>query len=43
MDTDKLVAFTYPICVDFKGEEKPEYPQKDPRSTGEIDCANSLT
>ena len=25
-----------PICVDFREEGKPKYPEKNPRSTGEI-------
>ena len=30
------------FCVDFKEGGKPEYPKKNPRSTGEIICGNSL-
>ena len=26
----------YPTCVDFREGGKPEYPEKNPRSTGEI-------
>ena len=30
-----LVSLECPICVDFR-ERKPEYPEKNPQSTGEI-------
>ena len=44
MVNDKLVALSIVlICFDFKEEGKPEYPEKTPRSTGEINCGNSLT
>ena len=29
-----------PICVDFRKRGKPEYPEKNPQSTGKIDCEN---
>ena len=29
------------ICVDFREGGKPEYPEKNPRSTGEINYGNS--
>ena len=30
------VCIKCPTCVELRGEEKPEYPEKNPRSTGEI-------
>ena len=42
MDADiNLVAFGCPTCVDFKEGGKPEYPENNPGSTGEINCDNS--
>ena len=29
-----------PYYVDFREGVKPEYPEKNPRSTGEINCGN---
>ena len=29
------------FCVDFREGEKPEYPEKNPRSTGQINYGNS--
>ena len=43
IDTDKLVALKCPIYVDFREGGKLEYPEKNPRSTGEINYGNSLT
>ena len=31
------------ICVDSREGGKPEYPEKNPRNTGEINCGKSLT
>ena len=42
MDTDNLVDLRCPICVDFREGGKPEYPEKNTRSTGEINCRESL-
>ena len=41
--TDELMALRCPVCDDFKEGGKPEYSEKNPRSTGEINCRNSLT
>ena len=41
MDTGKLVALRCPICVDFREGGKLEYPEKNPRSTEEINCGHS--
>ena len=43
MDTDNLVPHRCPICVDCRGGGKPEYPEKNPRITEEINYGNSLT
>ena len=41
MDTDKIVALRCPIvCVDFGKGRKPDYPEKIPRSTEEINYRN---
>ena len=41
MDTDKIMALRCPVvCVDFGKGRKPEYPEKIPRSTGEINYRN---
>ena len=42
LGTDNLVAVECPICVDMGGGRKPEYPEKNPQSTEEINCRNSL-
>ena len=42
MDTDNLVALRSSNCIDFRELGKPEYPQKNPWSTGEMKYENSL-
>ena len=40
-----IVALRCPICIDFReggGRGGAEYPEKNPKSTEEINCENSL-
>ena len=41
--TDKLVALDVLFSVNFRMGGKPEYPEKNVPSKGEINCGNSLT
>ena len=38
IDTDNLEALRCPICIDCREGEKPECLEKNPQSTGAINC-----